>query len=256
MIRSLSDSIKFLPQTGLHSVILDGSGTLIRSNPAYVFQRVFSNAGISITLEEASRPMGMRKDLHIQTILNLPEVKSMWKANYGSDPTKEDALDLYATYVPLQIQSLEEGVDLLPGAKETVLALQDMDIKVGLTTGFSGEMLDVIWGQLVEEGVILDVAVSGDDVLHGSRPAPFMLYHCLEMMNAFPIHGVLKVDDTPIGIQEGLNAGCWTMGVTTYSDLRDEGEDEEKVCKILLDAGAHFVGGSLPHIFKLIIIKE
>lgn len=34
-----------------------------------------------------------------------------------------------------------------------------------------------------------------------------------EALGAYPLCAVIKVDDTPVGIGEGLNAGMWTVGV-------------------------------------------
>ena len=31
-------------------------------------------------------------------------------------------------------------------------------------------------------------------------------------------NSILKVDDTISGIEEGLEAGCWTVGVSKYSN--------------------------------------
>lgn len=70
-------------------------------------------------------------------------------------------------------------------------------------------------------------------------------------MDAFPIQEVVKVDDTVTGIGEGLNAGCWTVGVAAYSNYMDintlDGNIanlEERLSvsrKTLEDSGAHYV---------------
>ena len=33
-------------------------------------------------------------------------------------------------------------------------------------------------------------------------------------LDVFPMTSMVKVDDTPVGIEAGRNAGCWTVGVT------------------------------------------
>jgi len=52
----------------------------------------------------------------------------------------------------------------------------------------------------------------------GFRPAPFMVYQNLCNLGVYPIESVVKVDDTVTGVGEGLNAGCWAVGVAAYSN--------------------------------------
>jgi phosphonoacetaldehyde hydrolase len=44
------------------------------------------------------------------------------------------------------------------------------------------------------------------------RPYPEMLWKNLIQLDVSDIKTVVKVDDTVVGIDEGLNAGCWTVG--------------------------------------------
>ena len=39
----------------------------------------------------------------------------------------------------------------------------------------------------------------------------------MENLNISPPECIVKVDDTTNGIEEGLEAGCWTVGVSRYS---------------------------------------
>lgn len=40
-------------------------------------------------------------------------------------------------------------------------------------------------------------------------------------LNVWPIQSVVKVDDTVSGVGEGLNAGCWSVGLYGYSNYTD-----------------------------------
>ena len=74
-------------------------------------------------------------------------------------------------------------------------------------------------------------------------------------MNIESIQSVIKVDDTVSGIGEAINAGCWGVGVTRYSNYMninsleeaDELSKEEIDMKqgyakdLLYKAGAHYV---------------
>ena len=39
------------------------------------------------------------------------------------------------------------------------------------------------------------------------------MWFAMATMGVWPTHSVVKVDDTPPGIAEGVNAGTWTVGV-------------------------------------------
>ena len=45
-----------------------------------------------------------------------------------------------------------------------------------------------------------------------------MLFKCMELMNINNVRTILKVDDTVSGVEEGLNAGVWTVGISRYSN--------------------------------------
>ncbi len=97
--------------------------------------------------------------------------------------------------------------------------------------------------------------MAGDEVINGARPKPFMVYKNLDMLDVHPIQSVVKVDDTVSGVGEALEAGCWGVGVSRYSNYMDINSlDEadrlpaaeierrhEKTRDILRKAGAHYV---------------
>ncbi len=72
-------------------------------------------------------------------------------------------------------------------------------------------------------------------------------------MNVYPPSAIVVVDDTVVGIEAGLNAGMWTVGVVQSGNLvglsRDEfqrldPEDRQARCDVARQrlelAGAHF----------------
>lgn len=99
----------------------------------------------------------------------------------------------------------------------------------------------------------------GDEVVHGARPKPFMVYRNMDLLDVHPIQSVVKVDDTVSGVGEALEAGCWGVGVARYSNYMDIDslEQEAKLSPeeidrrtevsrdILRKAGAHYVIDSI-----------
>ncbi len=250
-------------------VVLDWSGTTVDAYviaPALVFVEVFRNQGVEVTMEEARGPMGLRKDLHIKALTEVPEIRERWKEDKGTHPDQGDVDAMFADFVPLQLESLPQYTTLLPGVATTIAKLQAEGIKIGSTTGFTRAMVDVLEEAAAKQGYVPDASVAGDEVVHGARPRPFMLYRNLDLMDVSPIQSVVKVDDTISGVGEALEAGCWGVGVARYSnymnvDSLDEAEtlSEEEIerrvaltRRMLEQAGAHYVVDSLVELPEVI----
>lgn len=241
------------------AAILDWSGTTADRYviaPAVVFVEVFAKQGVEISMEEARRPMGLRKDLHIRALTEIPEIRERWHGVHGRYPDQGDVDAMFEEFVPLQIECLPEYTDLLPGVVELANGLQDdRDIKIGVSTGFTRAMVDVLLKSAQEQGFHPDATVAGDEVEHGARPRPFMVYRNLDLLDVSPIQAVVKVDDTVSGVGEGLEAGCWAVGIARYSNYMniDSLEEESSLSEdemqsrlavtrdMLWRTGAHYV---------------
>jgi len=214
------------------AVILDWSGTTADAYvlaPAVVFVEVFKKHGVDISMAEARGPMGLRKDLHIKALTEVPEIRQRWEAVHGSFPGSEDVERMFADFVPMQLACLRQYTALLPGVAETTQKLQQQGIKIGSTTGFVRSMVDVLEEDAKKQGYTPDASVAGDDVVHGARPKPFMLYRNLDLLDVHPIQSVIKVDDTVSGVGEALEGGCWGVGIARYSNYMDvDSLDEAK----------------------------
>ena len=72
-------------------VMLDCSGTTMDryvDAPAIVFVAVFKKYGLEISMDEARKPMGLRKDLHIKALTEIPSVRQRFTAKFGREPTQ------------------------------------------------------------------------------------------------------------------------------------------------------------------------
>ena len=67
----------------IKACILDWSGTICDKYviaPAIVFQKIFENYGVEVTMDEVRKPMGLRKDLHIKDmLLNNKNISTRWR---------------------------------------------------------------------------------------------------------------------------------------------------------------------------------
>ena len=249
-------------QGKIKAMVLDWSGTLADAYviaPAVVFVEVFKSAGVEISMEEARGPMGLRKDIHIKKLTEDPIIAARWEAIKGAPPTQADVDAMFAEFVPAQLACLPKYTALLPGVKEAVNGLQAQGIKIGVSTGFTRVMVDVLLKDVIAQGITPDATVAGDEVLNGARPAPHMVFKNLDLMDISDVRSVVKCDDTVSGIGEAMNAGCWGVGLVRYSNYMNINTlDEEatlsdadiaarmaKTRKILEQAGAHYVIDSL-----------
>ena len=247
---------------GIKGVVLDWSGTTADAYviaPAVVFVQVFRKHGVEISMAEARVPMGLRKDLHIAALLEQSDIRERWKAAHGAYPDDKDVARMFADFVPMQLDCLRQYTDLLPGVAETIQGLQARGIKVGSSTGFTRAMVDILEEEAAKQGYIPDASVAGDEVIHGARPKPFMVYRNLDLMDVHPIQSVVKVDDTVSGVGEALQAGCWGVGVARYSNYmgidsleQAAAMSQEEISRrlgetreILANAGAHYVIDSI-----------
>ena len=239
-------------------IVLDWSGTTADAYvlaPAVVFVEVFKKHGVEISMAEARGPMGLRKDLHIKELTQVPEIAERWKGVHGSYPDQGSVDAMFADFVPMQLACLREYTALLPHVAEVTQKFQKDGIKIGSSTGFVRSMVDILEVDAKTQGYTPDASVAGDEVEHGARPKPFMVYRNLDLMDIHPIQSVVKVDDTVSGVGEALEAGCWGVGIARYSNYMDidsmahyeslsEAEIERRLMatrEILRKAGAHYV---------------
>jgi len=239
-------------------LILDWSGTTADAYvlaPAVVFVQVFQKHGVDVTMSEARGPMGLRKDLHIKAMTEIPEIRERWHDIHGQYPSQADVDRMFGDFVPMQLDCLRNYTTLLPLVAETTQSLQKQGIKIGSSTGFMRSMVDILEEDARKQGYTPDASVAGDEVINGARPKPFMVYRNLDLLDIHPIQSVIKVDDTVSGVGEALEAGCWGVGIARYSNYMDmdtleeadslsEDEINRRLAhtrELLQKAGAHYV---------------
>lgn len=113
-------------------------------------------------------------------------------------------------------------------------------------------------------GYAPDNLVCAGDLAAG-RPSPLMMYRSFADLGVWPPSRVVKVDDTGVGIEEGVNAGCWTVGLAvsgnavglTHAQWQALDPDRqavlrEKATRQLREAGAHHVVDSVADLLPVI----
>jgi phosphonoacetaldehyde hydrolase len=244
----------------LKAAILDWAGTTVDYGcqaPAVVLQELFRDRGVPIGIAEARQHMGLLKKDQIQAICAIGRVSTAWSKKHGHSPSENDIAALFQEFIPRQLSCLDRYADLIPGMAETAAQLRARGMKIGTTTGYTRPMLEIIRQKAAIQGYKADSTVCPEDV-GGGRPLPWMCYENAIRLKVYPLEACVKIGDTVSDVQEGLNAGMWTIAVAltgnelglTEQELTalDENERHSRLSAArdrLTAAGAHYVIDSI-----------
>ncbi|WP_326535791.1 phosphonoacetaldehyde hydrolase [Pseudorhodoferax sp.] len=251
----------------LSAVVFDWAGTILDFGscaPMGAFVRLFEQFGIALTIEQARGPMGVAKWDHIQALGRLPEVAAQWQARHGHAFGDADVDRLYEVFTPMNAAAVADFADFIPGALEAVAAVRARGLKVGSTTGYNRPIMEVVTRLAAAAGYVPDNLVCAGDLAAG-RPSPLMMWRCFADLGIWWPATVVKVDDTEVGIQEGLHAGTWTVGVAvsgnamglTLAEWNRLAPAEQQVRRSvaaarLEAAGAHYVVDSVAELLPVL----
>lgn len=233
--------------TPLRAVIFDWAGTTVDYGslaPVRTLQRVFASFDLPISEADARRDMGLPKRDHIGKIL---------ARRLGKTPAEDEIEELYQRFIPLQFACLGQYSAVIPDAPRVVERMRRRGLKIGSTTGYTRAMLDHLLETSAGEGYSPDCSLSPEEAGAG-RPYPFMIYAAAVKLQVYPLAAIVKVGDTVADIEEGLNAGAWSIGVAQTGNMIGLNQAEfealppaEQKSRLmgarekLKSAGAHFV---------------
>ena len=240
----------------IQAVVFDWAGTIVDFGslaPMGAFVKLFASHKIHITIAQARIPMGLPKLAHIEALGAMPEIAMQWRLIKGRSFSKTDANNLLVEFEPMSAQAAMDRSEFIPGFLSTYAWLREQRIGVATTTGYTRKIMVPLIARAQENGFDPARVICCDDVAR-SRPDPMGMYACLESLNVQEPRTVLKVDDTAPGLQEGLNAGCWAVGVSASGnalgwswDKWNSASDDERnrglaiADRSLIKAGAHEV---------------
>jgi phosphonoacetaldehyde hydrolase len=241
----------------LQALVFDWAGTIVDFGslaPMGAFVRLFANHGITLSIAQARVPMGLPKLAHIEALGAMPEIAAQWLQAKGHAFSADDAAALLQEFVPMSAASAMDHSDFIPGFLDCYAWLQAQGIGVATTTGYTRFIMEPLLAKAAQAGFAPARTICCDDVAH-SRPSPLGMQECMATLGLTgQSAAVLKVDDTAPGLQEGLNAGCWTVGVAasgnalgwSWEQWVQASEDEREQClaaarAALRAAGAHEV---------------
>jgi phosphonoacetaldehyde hydrolase len=204
----------------IKGIIFDWAGTTVDFGcqaPAGAFVAAFAELGLTVSLEEARRPMGLHKKDHIRAMLQTREIADRWQAHQGRPWTEADVTRLYEIVTPMQLAAVGQHSQLIPETLACMAELRARGLKIGASTGYFQVAADRMYAEAARQGFTPDFSICADEVPAG-RPAPWMLFRAMEALNLFPPSSVIKVGDTLVDVQDGHNAGVWSVAVLDSSN--------------------------------------
>lgn len=249
------------------AVVLDWAGTMVDFGcmaPVKALIEVFRAEGVEITAEEARRDMGRAKLDHLRALFAYPEIAARWVEAKGAEAGEDDIQRVYAALGPAMTLAAARASRLIPGAAAAVAEIKGMGVRIGSGTGYTREMMAPILASAAEQGYEPELVVCAGETPSG-RPAPLMTWKALIALDAWPARACVKVDDAPVGIEEGKLAGCWTVGLSASGngvglDLAafqalTEPERRQRIARSAAEleaAGADYVVDDISHLPSIV----
>ena len=150
--------------------------------------------------------MGTEKKWAIRNLLEIG----------GVEPTEERIESSWAWFrEELRRTYTDNPPTPLPGVEDALRALRERGVKVGLTTGFSREIVDLILGAMGwRVGETIDASAAGDEVEAG-RPEPHLIRTVMAATGVTDPAAVISAGDTAADVRSAQAAGVTSVGVLT-----------------------------------------
>jgi len=196
-------------------VMFDLSGTTVYDDTGVrdCLYQAAQEYNLTTTPEEILYNMGTNK-IHLYQFLIARQMgKKIDIQDFEKikDPeTYEEARKVFDRYQQIMLEYYRKQCKAIPGATDAFRWCHNQGIKVATDTGFHRLITDAIMDGLgwVRDGLV-DIAVDVEHIPGEiGRPAPFMLFYAMTMLNIQSVHEVIKIGDTPADMLEGRNAGC------------------------------------------------
>ena len=208
-----------LPQP-IQLAMFDMAGTTVNDevdgHPLMVISmmRAFAKHGFELASDVINKHRGKQKLEAIQTLLKEVAELAPADAEGVGDSVYRDFLH--------ELENNLSSMSEIDGATDLFRHLRSKNIYIGVGSGFPMQVVQAIASQLgwLEKG-LLDYVGSAEQVGVG-RPNPKMILDAMERLNITDGSKVVKVGDTVVDVQEGKNAGVWTVAVLTGSQTESQ----------------------------------
>lgn len=240
----------------IRGFVLDWAGTTVDYGcqaPVRSLCVAFEQYGVAISTAEARAPMGLGKLEHTRAILAMESVQQRFQEAKGRLPEESDVTQIYAAVEEHLLEQVCLHTDVIPGVREFVEWARARQLPIGSSTGYTEQMMQRLIPKAHANGYAPDYLVTPNHVPAG-RPYPWMCYLNAMQLGMYPLSQLVKIGDTVADVQEGRNAGMWTIALVECGNELGLTKQEKAGCpaaelqaKILVaedrlrQAGAHYV---------------
>ena len=206
----------------IEAVIFDWAGTTVDYGsfaPVQAFIAAFEKYGITPTNDEVRKPMGIAKIDHVREMLKMERISKEWERLHERPFTEDDVREIYELSEKLILDILKDFSDPKPYVLEAISALREKGIKIGSTTGYNDEMMEIVKKAASEKGYTPDACFTPDSTNKVGRPYPYLIFKNMMELKVKSVDSVVKVGDTVADIVEGNNAGVTTVGIIEGSSV-------------------------------------
>jgi phosphonatase-like hydrolase len=192
-------------------VIFDMAGTTVRDDGQVpdAFTAALAEYGVAVGPDAIRALRGASKREAIRELL---------PPGAARDGLAERVYECFRAHLARRFAATARPV---AGSADVFAWLRGRGIRVALNTGFDGDTTGMLLAALGWGTGTVDAIVCGDDVPQG-RPAPYMIFRCMEATRALSAVRVASVGDTALDLQAGCNAGVrFNIGVLTGAHGRD-----------------------------------
>ncbi|MDF0535147.1 hexitol phosphatase HxpB [Shewanella sp. A32] len=197
-----------MKNTPLNAVIFDMDGVLIDSEPVWQQAEfdILTAKGLPITKAEIAQTTGLRID----------EVAEYWYQRFPSD---DFDTAMVADYIIEQvIRYIRQDGKAMIGVNEALQACRTYQLKVGLATSSSSNIIDAVLEQLqIRE--YFDVIQSAESLPYG-KPHPEVYLRCASALGIAPV-SCLAVEDSFNGLIAARAARMQTLVIPASSQRHD-----------------------------------
>lgn len=196
--------------------VFDMAGTTIndRDEVYRVLREATEREGARYSDETFQRYMGTEKFYAIGNLLR----------EGGIEPTEDVHNKAWEWFRAELARTYKENPPTpLPGVEDMLAGLREKGIKIGLTTGFAREIVDIILTAMGWDTGVIDTAVAGDEVEHG-RPQPAQILAVMDKLGVADKAAVISLGDTESDVRSAQNAGVTSVGVLTGHLSREDFE--------------------------------
>ncbi|WP_425617858.1 phosphonoacetaldehyde hydrolase [Anatilimnocola sp. NA78] len=248
-------------------VVFDWAGTLVDYGclaPTRAFLEAFAKSRLMLTTAQVRWSMGLHNYEHIHSLLEMPPISEQFQLVHGRPWTDADVMNIYDDLAPVQFDAVHQYSHLTPNVLEVMAELRGRGLKIATTSDYPRSISELVYEAARLQGLEADANVAADDT-PSARPAPWMMFRLMSELNVFPPATVVKIGDTVPDIEEGVNAGCWSIGITaggsevglSLEDWRslsdaDRNAHLDRAARKLSNAGAHFAIPNLSELPRII----